>query len=255
MARVGYERVNKRTGKKVEWSNIVKGFPHSKGKYVVLTDEDLKAANVEATHTIDIDRFVELVDVEPLFFERPYYVKPDKAGGKAYVLLREALANAGRVGIAKVVLRTRQHLAALLPRGDALVLMLMRFHDELREAPPLDLPDSKKSLGITPKERQMATQLVESMAGSFEPDQYRDDYRKDLLALVRQRAKRGELNEMPEAAEVKPKAPTGAKVIDLMALLEQSLKQPRTRARASRTKKRGKASSARAGAERQRKSA
>jgi DNA end-binding protein Ku len=222
----------------------------------VLTDADLKAANVEATHTIDIDRFVELTEVDPMLFERPYYLKPDKAGSKAYALLRDALADSGRVGIAKVVLRTRQHVAALMPRDKVLVLMLLRFHDELRSATDLELPGSSKTLGITPKERQMATTLVESMAGHFEPEQYRDDYRKDLLALIRQRAKRGELNEIPEATKPKRPAQESGKVVDLMALLQQSLEKPRSVGRrTSKTRKRAKAASARTGAERHRKSA
>jgi DNA end-binding protein Ku len=224
LAPVGYERVNKRTGKRVDWKNVVKGYEHKPGKYVVLSDEDLKEANIEATHTIDIERFVELDEIEPLYFERPYYLAPDKQGRKAYALLRDTLAQAERAGVAKIVIRTRQHVAALLPRGDALVLVLLRFQHELRESSDLDLPGSSKQLGISAKERQMAATLVASLEGEWEPDAYRDEFRDDVLALVRERVKRGEVNTVPDARPRKRAQKAASNVVDLMELLEQSVK-------------------------------
>jgi DNA end-binding protein Ku len=224
LAPVGYERVNKHSGKRVDWKNVVKGYEHAAGEYVVLSDADLEEANVEATHTIDIERFVELDKIEPLYFERPYYLVPDKQGRKAYALLRDTLAQAERAGIAKIVIRTRQHVAALLARDEALVLVLMRFHDELRESSELELPGSSKQLGISPKERHMAATLVASLEGEWEPEVYRDEYRDDLLALVKERVKRGEVNTVPKETRKKRAKRSSSNVVDLMSLLEQSVK-------------------------------
>ncbi|HEV8245606.1 MAG TPA: Ku protein, partial [Polyangiaceae bacterium] len=141
LAPIGYERINKRTGRKVEWKNVVKGYEYRDGKYVVVTDADFEQANVEATHTIDIEQFVDLAAVDALYFERPYYLSATKAGRKAYALLRETLDKARKVAVCKVVIRTRQHLALVMPWHDALVLMLLRFDHELREPSGLDLPE------------------------------------------------------------------------------------------------------------------
>jgi DNA end-binding protein Ku len=245
-APVGYEHVNKRTGKRVEWKDVVKGYQHSAGKYVVLTDADLKEANPEATHSIDIERFVELDKIEPLYFERPYYLAPDKQGRKAYALLRDTLAHTERAGIAKIVIRTRQHVAALLARGEALVLLLLRFQHELREPTELELPSSSKQLGIGAKERQMAATLVASLEGEWEPDVYHDEFRDDVLALVRERVKKGEVNTVPEAAPRKRAKPAPSNVVDLMELLEQSVKGTKKARPTSSSKKKRRASERRA---------
>jgi len=228
-APVGYDRVNKRTGKKVQWDDIVKGYEHAKGKYVVVTDADFAAANVEATHTIDIERVVELADVDPMYFERPYYVAPDKQGKKAYALLRDTLAESGKAAIAKVVIRTRQHLAALVARDGILVLIVLRFAHELKKPTDLDVPGSAKTLGITPKERSMAKTLVDSMAGDWKPTEYKDHYRDDLMKLIRERAKRGDVNSIPDEPKKKAAAPRTAKVIDLVSLLAQSMEKSHRR--------------------------
>jgi len=231
---VGYDRINKRTGKKVTWDRIVKGYEHAKGKYVVVTDADFEAANVEATHTVDIERVVDLADVDPMYFERPYYVAPEKQGKKAYALLRDTLARSGKAAIAKVVIRTRQHLAALVPRDGILVLIVLRFAHELKKPTELDVPSDTKKLGITPKERDMAKTLVASMLGEWKPSEYKDDYRDDLMKLIRDRAKRGEVNSVPDAPKKKTAAPRTAKVIDLVSLLAQSVERKSAR-RASKT--------------------
>lgn len=234
-APVGYERVNKETGRKVEWKDIVKGYEHAKGEYVVLTDEDFEAANVEATHTIDISDFVEVREIDPMYFDKPYYVAPTKAGRKAYALLRETLRRSEKAGIAKVVIRTRQHIAALMPRGDALTLMLLRFGHELREPDNLDLPEKNlKKLGVSPKELTMAEKLVEGMVGEFKPERYHDEYRDDLLKLIKKKAKAGEINEVPEHQPKKPAPRKTAQVIDLMELLKQSVDGSAAGAKASR---------------------
>jgi DNA end-binding protein Ku len=238
---VGYEHVNKRTGKRIEWKDVVKGYQHSSGKYVVLSDADLKEANPEATHTIDIQRFVELEKIEPLYFERPYYLAPDKQGRKAYALLRDTLAQAERAGIAKIVIRTRQHVAALLARDEALVLVLLRFQHELRESSELDLPGSSKQLGISSKERQMAATLVSSLEGEWEPELYHDEFRDDLLALVRERVKQGAVNSIPDAAPRKLAKRAPSNVVDLMELLEQSVKGTKKARPSSASKKKRRA--------------
>ena len=231
---VGYERVNKKTGKEVGWENIVKGYEHSDGKFVVLTDADFEEANVEATRQIDILDFVELSEVDPRYIDRPYYLAPLKAGKKSYALLREVLARTGKAGIGKVVIRTRQHLAAVVAHEDALLLLLLRFADELRDAKGLDLPSTNlKTLGVTPKELSMAERLVEGMVSKFEPEKYEDEYRRDLLRLIQRKVKAGELNTIPEAGRRKPKAPAAPAAMDLAELLAQSVRGAKRGVRAA----------------------
>jgi DNA end-binding protein Ku len=221
---IGYDRINKRTGRKVAWNDIVRGFEWEKDEYVVLSDEELESANVEATHTIDIVAFVDAGDVDPIYFERPYYVAPSKHGAKAYALLRETLAKNGQIGIAKVVIRTRQHLAALIPNGEGLTLLQLRFAHELRPAGDLPLPPKNlEKLGVTAAEERMADMLVKGMHDEWKPEQYKDTFRDDVLALVEKKAKAGEVNTVAEVphGERAPKASTN--VLDLMDMLKQSL--------------------------------
>jgi len=221
---VGYERVNKKTGKEVAWENIVKGYEYADGQYVVLTDKDFEEANVEATRQIDILDFVSFADIDPRYVDRPYYLAPLKAGKKSYALLREVLRRSGKAGVGKVVIRTRQHLAAVVAHEDALLLILLRFADELRDTKGLDLPSTNlKTLGITPKELTMAERLVDGMVTSFEPEKYEDEYRRDLMQLIKRKAKAGELNLIPEETKRKPKPPSSPKVVDLAELLAQSV--------------------------------
>jgi len=229
---VGYERVNKRTGRKVQWDDIVKGYEYDKGEYVVLTDADFEAANVEATQTIDIVAFVEAADIPALYYEAPYYLAPTKPGRKAYALLREVLERQGKVGVAKVVIRTRQHLAALTPCRDALALVLMRFSEELRAPKELDIPGHDlKALGVTRKEIEMAEALVSGMVDEWKPDRYRDEYRDDLLALIEERAKEGLLNTISEQKPGKRRQKSPA-VVNLADLLKQSVLQHANESRA-----------------------
>ncbi|HSS50147.1 MAG TPA: Ku protein [Thermoanaerobaculia bacterium] len=236
---IHYKRVSEESGKEVPWDETVRGYEVAKGKYVVLTDQDLKRAAPEATQTIDIQGFVDLEDISTLFFDKPYFLAPDSKGTKAYALLRETLRRTGKVGIAKVVIRTRQYLAAVVARGesDVLTLELMRYAHELRDPEDLDVPRGKS--GVSDKELQMAIRLVEGMEEAWDPDQYKDDYRNDLMKLIEERAESGEL-EGSTAPVPKPEA-TGAKVVDLMALLKQSLdegpRKPAKKAPARASKK------------------
>ena len=168
-APIGYKRYNKRTGKEVEWDDIIKGYEYKKDEYVVLSDEDLRQANVKATQTIAIDTFVDAVEVPLTFYEHPYYLLPAKGGEKVYALLRETLRKANKVGIASVVMRTKQHLCALVCVGDAIVLNTLRYADELRPTDDLDLPGSTlKAAGISEKELKMAMSLVEGMSDTWQ---------------------------------------------------------------------------------------
>lgn len=222
---IGFERVNRRTGKKVEWEDVVKGYEVDKGEYVVLSKQDFEEANVEATQTIDIIHFADRKSIDPVYYDKPYYLAPDKGGQKAYALLREVLEKSDRVGVAKVVIRTRQHLAALLPRNGVLTLITLRFAHELRDAKGLDVPEEGlKRIGVSKKELDMAETLVEGMVDEFQPKQYHDEYRDDLMALVDRRVKEGEVNTVPEAAP-KKKRPQRAQVLDLMSLLKQSVEE------------------------------
>jgi len=227
MAPVGYDRINKQTGEKVDWNDIVKGYEYSRGQYVVLTDADLKAANVEATQTIDIVAFVPLDQIDPMYFDKPYYLAPLKQGRKAYAVLRETLRESNMVAVAKVVIRTRQHLAALRVQEERLVLQLLRFAHELRSPDELEVPGkSMKALGVTGQEISMAKQLVAGMVTDWKPSQYHDEYRDDLMARIESKAKAGEINVVSKTPS--PKAPRRhAKVIDLADLLKRSVEERR----------------------------
>ncbi|MGI4848471.1 MAG: Ku protein, partial [Janthinobacterium lividum] len=221
-APIGYQRINKDTGKQVEWDDIVKGYEYEEGEYVVLSPEDLRQANVKATQTIDIISFADRAEVPIIHYEQPYYLAPDKGGNKVYALLRETLVRSGMIGIAQVVIRTKQHLVALLPVDDMIVLNTLRYPDEIR-APELELPGSSlKQAGISEKEVKMALELVRGMTSSWDPGEYHDTYREDVLALVKKKIKARQTKTITEAApEEKPAK--GAKIIDLMALLRQSV--------------------------------
>jgi DNA end-binding protein Ku len=221
MSPIHYKRVSEESGKEVPWEETVRGYPLEGGKYVVLSDEDLKGAAPEATQTIDIVDFVELEEISPLYFDKPYYLAPDKKGAKAYALLRETLRRTGKVGIAKVVIRTRQYLSAVVARGDVMTLELMRYAHELRTPDDLDIPHGKS--GVSDKEVDMAERLVEGMVAAWDPEKYKDTYRNDVMKMIEKRAKAGELEASSEPAPKPEKQRNN--VIDLMALLKQSVEQ------------------------------
>jgi DNA end-binding protein Ku len=213
---VKYERVCQRTGDPVPWDEIVKGYEYAKGKYVVLTDEDFKAAALESSKTIDILNFVQETEIDPRYFETPYYLVPAKGGEKAYALLREAVRNAGAVGIGKIIIRQSQHLAAVKVVGEALVLEIMRFANELVDTDEFTFP---KADVVRPQELKMAEQLVANLAEPFDPERYTDDYRANLMRIIKAKMK-GKKVVLAEHDE----APEDTKVIDLMARLQESLK-------------------------------
>ena len=233
--RVRYRRVNEKTGAEVKWDQIVKGYQYKKGRYVALGDKDFEQANVEASQSIEIMDFVDAADIEPPYYDTPYYVEPVKNGRRAYALLRDVMKKTGKVAVAKIVLRTRQHLAALIPLDGPLVLETLRYPYELRDPARLDVP-SAKGRGSSAQEIRMAEQLISSMTGKWEPAKYRDDYREDLLKLVENKNKAGKTRELAAAgAAPRPKRP--GKVIDIMHLLQQSVKQAQGKDRSKRERK------------------
>ena len=222
-APIGYKRVNKETGEEVAWENIVKGYEYEADQYVVMTDEDLKRANVEATQTIDILAFVDARQVPLTYYEQPYYLVPDKGGDKVYALLRETLRRADKIGVAQIVIRTKQHLAALFAMDDMIVLNTLRYHEEIRSIDEYDLPsENTKRAGLSEKELQMALALVEGMAEDWQPAQYHDTYREDVLAMVKKKIKANQTKTIT-VPEEEGKKPRTAEVIDLMALLKRSI--------------------------------
>jgi DNA end-binding protein Ku len=233
LAPVGYKRVNKATGKEVPWSEVVKGYEYKDDKFVVMSDEDFRRANPEAAKTVDIVAFVDLAEIRPQHFETPYYLRPEKRGEKAYALLRETLQKAGKAGIASVVIRTKQYLAALVAQEELLVLNTLRYADELKDPAELEIPKAK----VTPKELDMALRLVEDMADKWHPEKYKDTYKDDLLKRIKEKVKAGETEEIPEPEEA-PRAGKGADVIDLMSLLKKSVeKKPKPAKRAARKRR------------------
>jgi DNA end-binding protein Ku len=223
MTPIHYKRVDEKTGKEVAWEDTVRGYELDDGRYVVVSDSDLKRANPEATQTIEITDFVDLAEISPLYFDKPYYLGPTKKADKSYRLLRETLRRTGKAGIAQVVIRTKQYLAAVAAVGDVIVLNLLRYAHELRDSDDLDLPTGKE--GLNEKELKMAEQLVDSMVTKWDPDRYNDAYRDDVLKMIQERAKAGQLEKAPAEGHKEKPAPGGAKVIDLMALLQRSLEQ------------------------------
>ena len=199
---VNYKRVAEKDGKEVSWDEIVKGYEYEKGKYVVLKDED----------------FVHVDEIDPMFFYKPYYLEPQKGGDKAYALLRDALKDSKKVGIAKVVIKTRQYLAGVKPEDGALVLELMHFAEELADPSKLHVP---KKVEVGKREMNMATALIDGMSSKWKPEKYRDDYREALMEVIEEKVEAGgkEIEEKPK------KAPKPTKVIDLVSVLQKSLEQ------------------------------
>lgn len=215
---IRYKRVAEVDQKEVPWEHIVKGYEYEKGEYVVLNDKDLDRVNIKSNQMVDIREFVNLDEIDPMFFDEPYYLAPEKGGEKAYALLRDALKDSGKVGIAKVSIRTREHLAAVKPNGNALVLELMHFPDELADASELPIPEKVQ---VGKKEMTMAASLIQGMTDKWDPEKYHDEYKQALLKLIEEKVAAGG-KELPVEKGAKPK-PT--KVIDLVSVLQQSLNQ------------------------------
>lgn len=220
MAKVSYKRFCEAEDIEVPWEEITRGYEYEKGQYIEITDEDLERADVELSKTIQVLEFVKEDEIDPVYLDKPYYLEPQKGGERAYALMREALAQSKRVGIAKVVLRSKEHLSALKVSGDCLSLQMMRFAHEVVDVRELNLP---KNVSIAPKEMDLAQTLINSMADSFDPHKYKDEYYEKVMEVIRMKV-----------AGVAPQAPVVAaaktgNVVDLMEILKQSVKETQAR--------------------------
>jgi len=215
---VGYKRYNKSTGDEVAFEDIVKGYEYEDGHFVTLDKDDFRRANVEATQTVDIVGFVDRHDIPPYYLESPYYLAPGKNGDKGYALLREVLDKQGKVAVATVVIRTRQHIAMVYARHNVLVLNTLRYENELRPTKGLEVPKDLKDAKVQPNEMKMAERLIDDMTIPWDPSRYHDTYRDDLLKMIEEKAA-GHTRKMPKARAPK------AEVVDFARLLERSLSQ------------------------------
>ncbi|MBJ9977686.1 Ku protein [Pseudomonas sp. S75] len=221
MEPVGYKRINKVTGKDIAKEHVVKGVEYEKGRYVVISEEEIRKARPEATQTIDIFSFVDAGEIPLQHFDTPYYLSPDKRGGKVYALLRETLAKSGKVALATVVLHTRQHLALLRALDDALVLITLRWPDEVRGIDSLELDTSVTDVKLDKKEMDMARRLVEDMSGPWSPGDYHDAFRETIMELVEEKASKGKIAKVAKGQD--GKGEKGADILDLTELLKRSL--------------------------------
>ncbi|MGF6782229.1 Ku protein [Paraburkholderia sp. GAS334] len=235
---IGYRQINKRTGKEVTRENIVRGFEYEKEKYVVLSDDEIRSANPESTQTVDILAFVDAPDISFLYLDTPYYLAPDRKGEKVYALLREAMKASGKIGVANVVLHNKQHLAALIPVGSVLALNTLRWAAEVRDFEELKLPpeDAKKA-GVTARELDMAKKLIDDMSSMWDPSEYQDTFRDDIMALVKRKIRAGKTEEIADV-ETPRESRKSADILDLSDLLRRSLGrgkgEPGARKRAAR---------------------
>lgn len=229
-ARIRYERVNADSGEEVPWDRMVRGYEHEEGQFILLSDKELEAVEPKLTKTIEITEFVKLAEIDPLLFDKPYYLEPEKRGRKAYALLREALRKSGKAGISRVVIRTREYLSAMFVRDDVLVLMLLRFPQEIKASSKLDLPSSDDKEGQPSKrELELADRLIDEMSEKWNPKNYHDEYREALMDYIEKKIRSGDtVEDVKEGDEEEPARRSG-KVVDLAAYLEQSIgskKQP-----------------------------
>lgn len=218
---VGYKQINKATGKEIDRKNIVKGVQYEKGRYVVLSEEEIKTAHPRATQTIDIFSFIDKAEIPITHIDTPYYLAPDKRGEKVYALLREALNSTGKVALANVILRVRQHLAVLMPVDSALVLILLRWPAEVRDMGVLDLSDSVVEPQLAKSEKEMAKRLINDMSATWEPEEYQDSFQEKIMALVEQKAREGKIEDVEQLEDQGVRK--SADIIDLTELLKRSL--------------------------------
>ncbi|MGE5086486.1 MAG: Ku protein [Bacillota bacterium] len=238
LSRIKYLKVSAKTGKEVPSDRIVKGYEYQRGRYVLVSEDEIRKANVRATQTIDIEDFVAIDDVDPMYFERPYYLTPQKGAEKGYYLLRDALAETGKVAVAKIVIRIKQHLVLLMPRGRYLILEILRFAHEMKGEKQVEyLATSARVAKYNPKELKMAEDLIEGMTSSWKPEQYKDTYYQDVMKTIQRKVKAGRGHKIP-APEREEKIEETDNVVDIMPLLQKSLlerskKKARARSRTS----------------------
>ena len=237
-ARIRYERVNADTGEEVPWDRLVKGYEHDDGKFILLSDDELGAIQPKLTKTIEISEFVSLDEIDPILFDKPYYLEPEKRGRKAYALLREALRKTNRAGISRVVIRTREYLSAMFVRDDVLILMLLRFPQEIRDAAKLELPAAgDKQWEPAKREMDLAIRLIDEMVTKWEPEQYHDEYREALMDFIEKKISTGQSVEDVKQPDDDKEDRAGGNVLDLAEYLERSIKKgPAAKKSASKEK-------------------
>ncbi len=240
-ARIRYERVNADSGEEVPWDRMVRGYEYEEGRFILLSEEDLAAVEPKLTKTIEISEFVALGEIDPLLFDKPYYLEPEKRGRKAYALLREALRKSGKAGISRVVIRTREYLSAMFVREDVLVLMLLRFPQEIRAISKLDLPSSKdKEWQPGKREMQLAERLIDEMSGKWKPAEHHDEYREALMTFIEKKINKGDTVEDVKEGAAAGEEPAAGNIVDLADYLERSVgrkKQPAGKKAAKKTAK------------------
>lgn len=234
---IKYKKVNGKTGHEVPWPRIVKGYEYEQGQYVLMTKEDFKAANPKATQTIDIQDFVSFDEIDLMFFEKPYYLVPQKNGVKGYFLLAEALKKTNKVAIATVVIRNKMHLTCIMAKGDYLVLEMLRFAHEVLEVNEVDYLEDTEKPKLSAKELKMAQELIDGMTAKWKPEQYKDTYVDDVMKIIHMKVKSGELKDVDYGELPKEEKGNTGKVVDLMPLLRKSLEEKKKGKAASPKKK------------------
>ena len=224
---IKYKKVNAKSGLEVPWARIVKGYEYDSGQYVILNKEDFKAANPKATQTIDIEDFVSFDEIDLMFFEKPYYLVPQKNGIKGYFLLKEALEKSNKVAIAKIVIRTKMRLACIMPKGDFLVLEMLRFAHEVLEVDEVDYLKDIEKPKVSAKEIKMAEELIEGMTDKWKPEHYKDTYNDDIMKIINLKIEAGEGEEIDYGELPKEEKGNTGTVVDLMPLLRKSLEEKR----------------------------
>ena len=217
-SKVRYERVNDETGEEVPWNKIVKGYEYDGGNLVLFSDEELEHASPELTRTIDVEQFVSADEIDPIYFDKPYFLFPGKGGAKGFVLLRDALSNSERIGLATVVIRTRQYVAALRPFQDGLVLQLLRYQQELRDMKDFDLPETElRKVKPSKQERDMAMQLIEGMTDKWDPDRYHDEYHDAVMKMIKDKIASGKTDVAePQEDEAEDEEPATINFIEVL---------------------------------------
>lgn len=230
-SKIKYQRINEKTGEEVSYDNIVKAYEFDDGDYVIMTDEDFEKADVEATKTVDIETFIKRDELNFMYLEKPYFIAPTKGGEKPYVLLREAMEKTEKIGIARVVIRTKAYLAAIYSSDNILVLNLIRFHDELRSSEELKIPATVK---LSKKEMDLAESLIDGMTATWKPEDYEDEYKDAVMKRIEAKSKKK--GKIEEAEEVEEKEAESGKVVDIMDLLKKSVEAKKS-AGSQKTKK------------------
>lgn len=229
LSHIKYQRINAKTGREVPYDRIVKGYEYKSGQYVIMSDADFDRANVKATKTIEIEDFVLLDDIDTMLFEKPYYIAPQKGAEKGYFLLREALEHTRKVAIAKIVIRTKQHLAAVMPRGDYLILEILRFAHAVKQVDEVDyLREVNKAVKFSPRELKMAEDLIKGMTAKWRPDKYKDTYYDDIMKRIEAKVKQGRGKYIEEPVK-EERIQESSNVVDLLPLLRKSLEARQTK--------------------------